>query len=183
MPTFAQIFGQAQEKGITTPEIESMTRLVREAQQDVVMRIRERENAKSELRKSRREGLLASKESIQDIKRMDLEVKELSKRAKLLSLNLDLEKICAFLQKELEGSVEPSELRGLVAEVSLIDRQLSGVISSVDLGILGSGAAGSAAGADTAKNSADQTVNFEALLLVDENEVSLISTAVSYHQI
>jgi hypothetical protein len=72
-------------------------------------------------------------------------VKELEKRLRLYTLNvrdssmfsicsnrihdddraqLDMEKVCEYIQQELESSPDPADQRILIAEVALIDKQI-----------------------------------------------------------
>jgi len=104
---------------------------VENASKDLMSQQQLRDELRTKLRRDRKQGQLLTKESIGELKKLDSRVKELSKRVKLSRVNLDMEKICAYLQRELESSIEQSEQKKLIAEVGLIDRQLTAILAMV----------------------------------------------------
>jgi hypothetical protein len=105
--------------------------VVENASKDLLSQQQLRDELRAKLRLDRKQGLLLTKDSITELTKLDSRVKELSKRAKLSRVNLDMEKICVYLQRELESSIEQSEQRKIIAEVGLIDKQLSAIMAVV----------------------------------------------------
>jgi len=108
-----------------------LTIVVENASKDLLSQQQLRDELRAKLRLDRKQGLLLTKDSITELTKLDSRVKELSKRAKLSRVNLDMEKICVYLQRELESSIEQSEQRKIIAEVGLIDKQLSAIMAVV----------------------------------------------------
>lgn len=105
--------------------------MVENASKDLLSQQQLRDDLRTKLRLDRKQGQLLTKDSINELTKLDSRVKELSKRVKLSRVNLDMEKICVYLQRELESSIEQSEQRKLIAEVGLIDKQLSAIMAVV----------------------------------------------------
>ena len=59
--------------------------------------------------------------------------KDLQKLLTLTKLDLDVERICIYLQDDIESSVDPVDQRLLVAEVNLIERQLAAIVGNIQL--------------------------------------------------
>lgn len=133
MPSIAELFSPAQAKIPQSPAMESLSRFVTETRAEIDKITVEQEGIKARLRQNRRDGRGMSPEDITTLRRLDLRSKEFEKRLKLFTLNLDMEKICAYLLQELEASTDPSDQRLLVAEVTLIDKQLSGLMAGLQL--------------------------------------------------
>ena len=108
-----------------------LTIVVENASKDLLSQQQLRDELRAKLRLDRKQGLLLTKDSITELTKLDSRVKELSKRVKLSRVNLDMEKICVYLQRELESSIEQSEQRKIIAEVGLIDKQLSAIMAVV----------------------------------------------------
>ena len=108
-----------------------LTIVVENASKDLLSQQQLRDELRAKLRLDRKQGLLLTKDSISELTKLDSRVKELSKRVKLSRVNLDMEKICVYLQRELESSIEQSEQRKIIAEVGLIDKQLSAIMAVV----------------------------------------------------
>ena len=101
------------------------------ASKDLLSQQQLRDELRAKLRLDRKQGQLLTKDSITELTKLDSRVKELSKRVKLSRVNLDMEKICVYLQRELESSIEQSEQKKIIAEVGLIDKQLSAIMAVV----------------------------------------------------
>jgi hypothetical protein len=108
-----------------------LTIVVENASKDLLSQQQLRDELRAKLRLDRKQGQLLTKDSITELTKLDSRVKELSKRVKLSRVNLDMEKICVYLQRELESSIEQSEQRKIIAEVGLIDKQLSAIMAVV----------------------------------------------------
>ena len=76
---------------------------------------------------------MITEQEVSSLKRYDARVKELEKRVRLFTLDFDLERICVYLQQELEASIEPREQRIFVAEVALIEKQFLSLVSGLQL--------------------------------------------------
>ena len=108
-----------------------LTIVMENASKDLLSQQQLRDELRAKLRLDRKQGQLLTKDSITELTKLDSRVKELSKRVKLSRVNLDMEKICVYLQRELESSIEQSEQRKIIAEVGLIDKQLSAIMAVV----------------------------------------------------
>jgi hypothetical protein len=117
-------------------------------------------------------------------------VKELTKCLTLFTVDLDMERICVYLQQELESSLEPNEQRTFVAEIALIDKQLSSIVTAISTAaeksktyktsIPNSARASMSYGNPISLSIA--AINDEALdliELIDEDELNLITSAVN----
>jgi hypothetical protein len=111
---------------------------------------------KAKLRQERKDGNSISDEDVQTLKVVDSRVKELEKRLKLFTLDLDIERICVYLQQELESSIEPSDQRVFIAEVGLIEKQLQVLLSGLKLERNGS------------------KIDLDLVSLVDDDELALL---------
>jgi len=180
--------------------------VVENASKDLTSQQQLRDDLRAKLRRDRKQGELLTKESITELKKLDARVKELSKRLKLSRVNLDMEKICVYLQRELEqSSVEQSEQKKIIAEVGLIDKQLSAIMAVVpeQQAFLSTAFSSSSGGGieDDLDNSVDvddisisindsivgesdsviDKITTDYLALIDEDELNIISIEVSTH--
>ena len=86
-------------------------------------------------------------------------MKELDKRLRIFQVNLDMEKICVYIQQEVESAIEPTEdQRMFIAQIALIDKQITSLI----------------AGLGSAEINEDQMAITNLVSLIDEDELSLI---------
>ena len=124
------------------------------------------------------------------LNKLDIEVKELTKCLTLFTVDLDMERMCVYLQQELESSLEPSEQRTFVAEIALIDKQLSSIVNAISsaadklkaykTSIPNSARLSMSSGNPISLSIA--AINDEALdliELIDEDELNLITAAVN----
>eukprot|EP01040_Poterioochromonas_malhamensis_P000112 gene112-117_t len=121
------------------------------------------------------------------IRTLNLHMKELSKKIQIMNLNLDMEKICTYIIQELEVSADPSEQRPIIAEVTLIDKQLSALINQ-DLALYASSFIPSNGAVTPENNTSPAFSNVDALMisestddlvsLIDEDELNLITNEV-----
>jgi len=155
-PSLSEILGQVPAKELVTEEIKRLSESKANARSAVDDSIATRDEMKATLRQERKDGLTITNEAVQSLKLADVRVKELDKRLKLFSLDLDIERICVYLQQELESTLEPSDQRVFIAEVGLIEKQLQVLISGLKLGF------------DTSK------LNMDLVSLVDDDELALL---------
>jgi hypothetical protein len=155
-PSFSEILGQVQAKELVTEEITRLTSSVSNAKAAVNEMISSRDQLKAKLRQERKDGNSISDEDVQTLKVVDSRVKELEKRLKLFTLDLDIERICVYLQQELESSIEPSDQRVFIAEVGLIEKQLQVLLSGLKLERNGS------------------KIDLDLVSLVDDDELALL---------
>jgi hypothetical protein len=155
-PSFSEILGQVQAKELVTEDITRLTLSVSNAKAAVNEMISSRDQLKAKLRQERKDGNSISDEDVQTLKVVDSRVKELEKRLKLFTLDLDIERICVYLQQELESSIEPSDQRVFIAEVGLIEKQLQVLLSGLKLERNGS------------------KIDLDLVSLVDDDELALL---------
>lgn len=160
-PSFSEILGQVQAKELVTEEITRLSKAVLAAKDAVNEMIKSRDQLKIKLRQERKDGNSISGEDVQSLKGVDVRVKELEKRLRLFTLDLDIERICVYLQQELESSIEPSDQRVFVAEVGLIEKQLQVLLSGLKLE------------ADSSR------LDLDLVSLVDDDELTLLFRTVS----
>ena len=160
-PSFSEILGQVQAKELVTEEITRLSKAVLAAKDAVNEMIKSRDQLKIKLRQERKDGNSISGEDVQSLKGVDVRVKELEKRLRLFTLDLDIERICVYLQQELESSIEPSDQRVFVAEVGLIEKQLQVLLSGLKLE------------ADSSR------FDLDLVSLVDDDELTLLFRTVS----
>ena len=134
LPSLSELFGQVQAE---EPETENILRLKRGVA--MVDRVLEktsnsRDELKAKLRSARKGGLQLSHDDLQALRGLDAKIKEIEKCATILNVDLDVERICVYLQQELESSLEPAEQRLFVAEVALIDKQLTSLLAGIKIG-------------------------------------------------
>lgn len=160
-PSFSEILGQVQAKELVTEEITRLSKAVVAAKDAVNEMIKSRDQLKIKLRQERKDGNSISGDDVQFLKGVDVRVKELEKRLRLFTLDLDIERICVYLQQELESSIEPSDQRVFVAEVGLIEKQLQVLLSGLKLE------------ADSSR------LDLDLVSLVDDDELTLLFRTVS----
>lgn len=173
VPSLAELFSPAQAKIPATPEMEQLNKVVGEIRAEIGDVSIARESLRAKLRQDRRDGKPMSATDISALRRLDVKVKELDKRLRIFTLNLDMEKICAYLQQELEASSDPSDQRLLISEVTLIDKQLTTLLSGLQLQNLHG---------NTGINNFTSTTNEDAwegvLALIDDGELAYICNTV-----
>ena len=110
--------------------------MVDNAKGDVDGAKKELEALKTQLRRSikaRQEPLQLqiAEEDIKSLQKLDQRVKELEKRLRIFTMNLDMEKICVYIQQEVESSIEATDQRMFIAEITLIDKQISSMVGGL----------------------------------------------------
>jgi hypothetical protein len=134
-PSLSEILGQVPAKEIVTEEVTRLRNSVSNVKKSVDEMIDSRDQLKTQLRLERKEGKIIADGDVQALKRADVRVKELEKRLRLFTLDFDIERICVYLEQEIESSIEPSDQRVFIAEVGLIEKQLQVLISGLQLDI------------------------------------------------
>lgn len=160
-PSFSEMLGQVQAKELVTEEITRLSKSVANARDAMNETIRSRDQLKVKLRQERKDGNSISEVDVQTLKVSDVRVKEQEKRLRLFTLDLDIERICVYLQQELESSIEPSDQRVFIAEVGLIEKQLQVLLSGLRLET------------DSTK------MDLDLVSLVDDDELALLFRTVS----
>eukprot|EP01038_Epipyxis_sp_PR26KG_P007470 gene7470-10183_t len=133
LPTITELFGLMQAKQPENDETVRLTEIVKRTKDNMAIIQNERDLLRNSLRQTRRTGVEISTNDVQSLRELDLKLKEFEKKLKLFTLNLDMEKICLYIQQELEASFEPSDQRLFVAEVTLIDKQIGAMLSGLPI--------------------------------------------------
>jgi hypothetical protein len=184
MPTFAELFGQAQEKTPQSAEVALLSTALESSQAQLAETLRKREVLRASVRAARKDGGVVSKESAQALKHLDVLAQEQSVRRRVLSATLDMEKICAHLGRELEQAADVAELRSVVAEVTLLDRQLFGMTAGLPMGIEGTSQTlllpepVESSSVIPAGSHTEGVSDLSPWLLLDQDELSIIAAAV-----
>ena len=184
LPSVSEMFNPVQAKTPDTEEVLRLRGIVAQAQAALEKVLRSRDALRASLRACRKEGLEVKAGDVQSLRRLDTRVSELEKRLRIYSLDLDIERVCVYLQNELESSLEPLDQKVFVAEAALLDKQLSSIISGLaledDLSSASASASGSGSGAADEEAEDDrQPSSFAELSLVDSDELGLIAAGVS----
>jgi rRNA maturation endonuclease Nob1 len=185
MPSLQELLGQATVSEPSSEEIVALRVHVEAARSRFQSAVRYRDDVKAKLRQDRKDGRVLSKDDLKSLKRLDARVKELEKRLTLFTLDLDIERICAYLKQELESSIEPSDQRLFVAEVALAEKQLYSMVSGLQLESEASRALGNAPSpvsdillAGVSEGDFDPAVTddktVDLVSLVDDNELALV---------
>ena len=170
LPSLAEMLGQAQvtEKK-QTEEIVRLVEAADTAEGRLQTLLEKEADFKARLRVMRAEGLGISSEDVATLHRMEDKVMELRKVVTLNRLDLDMERVCVYLAQDLEegpAGGDPLDLKLIVAEVNLIERQLQSVMvglpSTVDVG-----------------TESEPTATALVSLLVDDEELAIIAGKVS----
>ena len=162
-PSFSEILGQVQAKELVTEEITRLSLITLSSKEAVNEMIKNRDQLKIKLRQERKDGKIISDADVQSLKLADVRVKEFEKRLRLFTLDLDIERICVYLQQELESSIEASDQRVFIAEVGLIEKQLQVLLSGLKLET------------DSSK------LDLDLVSLVDDDELALLYREVNVH--
>ena len=133
-PSFAELFAPAPAKFPNTPEIEQLTIVTNNIRQELALVSKRAEEVRNKIRQAKTPAMIKLEdEDVAMLRKLDGTQKELEKKLKVFVLNLDMEKICAYLQQEIEASSDPAEQKLLIAEVSLIDKQLNSIMGGLQL--------------------------------------------------
>ena len=159
LPSLGELLSQAQERPPENEETLRLASVVASAKESLDKAQRELTAARTRLRDARKEGAEVTTSDLQGIRLLEARVKDEELKVKLFALDLDMERVCLFLEQELENTIEPpADQRLFVAEVALLDKQLSSIFSNVK----------SASDFDTLST------------LIDPDELTLISNQVAY---
>ncbi len=77
----------------------------------------------------RDQGAALARTTKSDLRMAEEQVVELRRRVKLQKLDIDMERICAYIEQEIQQSTSPREQKLLVAEFGLLDAQLTTLIT------------------------------------------------------
>jgi len=166
IPSISELFAPVPTKTPETEEIKRLTGLLQNSTFALEQLLTDRNSLKSDLRKARKSGNEISSDDLQGLRRLDLRVKEQEKRVKLLSLDRDMELICVTIEQELQQSISIADQRMILAQVSVIDRQLNNLLSGLKVQEI--------AGTTEGSTSDDGYLTS----LVDDDELSIISLEV-----
>jgi len=130
LPSFREIFSFAQvETEKATEEIVRLKEDLAKKESDLKKVLEEDAARKEELRQSRSEGCAISDIDLVKLRQTKDRAKELRNLVTLSELNLDMERICVYLEQDLEESGQDiAQLKLVVAEVGFLERQLLGVM-------------------------------------------------------
>lgn len=159
LPSLSELFSPAQEQEPENEETKQLAAVVTRAR-EVLEAARNESNAmRFKLQTARKDGQEISPSALQELRLLDARVKDEEQRLRLHTLDLDMERICLFLQQELEATMDPNDQRLFVAEVALIDKQLVALLSNLD---------------------AKTLITDELVSLIDADELTLLSNQVTY---
>lgn len=164
LPSLSEIFIQVQAEEPKTKEIERLATIVEQTKNDVKQAVDSFNALQFSLRQRRNGGAAIDEAELLTLRQYDNRVKELEKRLTIFTMNLDMEKICVYIQLEVEAAIEPTQDQKMfIAQIALIDKQITSLISglaSVDLSL-------------------DETEIAKLVSLVDDDELSLICKELS----
>lgn len=118
-------------KMVATPEVARLDGLVNATRLSLVNLSMEKDSLKNTLREAKSQGKEISSCELQQLRLLDFRCKEEEKRLKLISLDRDMELICLCLEEEVESSLDPGDQKLFLAQVGLIERQLSNILSGL----------------------------------------------------
>ena len=125
----SELLGQSAVREVETAEILSKKQVVSDMNLVLDSLLAERDALLLSLRGRKETNEEVSHEQMQQLRQLDLRAKDMSKRIKVFRMDLDMERICVYLQQELESSLEPAEQKLFVAEAALLDKQVSSLFS------------------------------------------------------
>ena len=166
-----------QSKVIETDEIKRLNEIVIIARNELADITAARNDLKGKLRASRRTNTTIESSDIQKLQLLELNLKEMEKRVKVFTLNYDMERVCVYLYQEIETSgisAANYDQRALIAQASLVDKQLSAIMAGLRLSI-GSSSDEIAA----SRYSLSTGIKEELISLIDDDELTLICSEVS----
>ena len=175
-PSLPELFGQMQSKVIETDEIKRLNEIVIIARNELADITAARNDLKGKLRASRRTNTTIESADIQKLQLLELNLKEMEKRVKVFTLNYDMERVCVYLYQEIESSgisAANYDQRALIAQASLVDKQLSAIMAGLRLSI-GSSSDEIAA----SRYSLSTGIKEELISLIDDDELTLICSEV-----
>lgn len=181
-PSLGELLAPMQSKVIETEEIKRLNEMVQMAQKELDFVAKERDQLKSKLRDRRKQGDTVLASDVDQLQRLELSYKERAKRVRLFTLNYDIERICAYLAQEIESSAATSatvDQRTLIAEVALIDKQLTSILAGLQVNVVGSPRSAEANSAMTVDTLQELLTDADLVSLIDDDELTLICNEVS----
>lgn len=182
-PSFSELLAPMQSKVIETDEIKRLNEMVIIAQNKLNDLAKERNILKSKLRENRKQGYPVVAVDVEQLQRLELSFKESEKRVRLFTLNYDIERICAYLAQEIESSAATSatvDQRTLIAEVALIDKQLTSILAGLQFNAAGSVKVQSSSIPSAAVDNLQELLTDADLIsLIDDDELTLICNEVT----
>ena len=129
--SIAELLKPVPAKMVVTPEIERLDGRVNATKLSLQKIFLERDALKNALREAKSSGKEIIASELQELRLLDFRCKEEEKRLKLISLDRDMELICVCLEEEVESSLDPGDQKIFLAQVGLIERQLSNIMSGL----------------------------------------------------
>lgn len=129
--SIAELLKPVPAKMVVTPEIERLDGRVNATTLSLQNLSLKRDALKNTLREAKSSGREISASELQELRLLDFRCKEDEKRLKLISLDRDMELICVCLEEEVESSLDPGDQKLFLAQVGLIERQLSNIMSGL----------------------------------------------------
>lgn len=165
LPSVAELLGQVAVKQLETVSIQQLRDEVNAAKDFLQTTIKQCNEARNIIRRTRKEGLTVSLEDLLNLRKHEAAVAEANKKVTLAQLDLDMERICVYLEQELTATATPAQdQRLLVAEVGLLDKQLSALFGGVS---------------DISTNGRLELGSSESFAsLIDEDELALVTSQV-----
>ena len=122
--SITELLGQSTVKEVETPEVVEKKQLVNDENIVLDKLLAERDTLLLSLRARKETRVEVSQDEMQELRQLDVRAKDMAKKIKLFRMDLDMERICVYLQQELESSLEPTEQKLFVAEAALLDKQV-----------------------------------------------------------
>lgn len=185
IPSFGELMGNAQVK---EPELQTEETLkLQEYVESVSRSVDQIKSAIEDMRgRTRAAGVSGSPISpsdLQHLRQLEVKAQNAGKLLTLCRLDFDLERICVYLEKDIAdtASTDMVDQRLIIAEVALIDRQVTALTSGTD--ITGDFlAAITSSGVDGVSliESDENTDRLNGLMsLIDDDELEIVALAVS----
>jgi hypothetical protein len=135
IPSLNELLGQTTVKEVETDSIKAKKTVVQQGNAQLDTLLVERDELLQRLRKDvgQTEGVPPG--DLQLLRQLDVRAKDMSKRIKLFEMDLSMERICEYLQQELENSLEPSDQKLFVAEAALLDKQISSLFTLLPVSV------------------------------------------------
>jgi len=129
----AQLFGIGQNQSeVLTDEVQRLREVASKASESLSLMLERETSTKEQLREATSDGRPLSSQDLAQLRRIDEKLGELRKLVTISNLNLDMERICVYLEQELEEAGSAAmDLKLVVAEVNLIERQLKSVLGGL----------------------------------------------------
>lgn len=132
-PSFSELMGTKRVKEEELTEEVKRLKKVKKKAEIALNQMRERSQLKkTELWMSIEQGNNLTNSARAELKTIDEKTSELSKLFTLCELNLDIERICVYLEQDLqESGLDISDLKLVVAELNLIERQYLSILGGL----------------------------------------------------